>query len=660
MSNCHSRPSLFFGPLVFLIVHAYVLLHFVLLAGKIGAFHSELRMAGEIGRRRRAQLRRQLPSNIFVQSLAGPRDVREGPIGFLLRLVIRISLVAGPIALLVLFQLQFLPYHSEWITNWQRIAVVIDLTLLWILWPRVGRGEVAWLQRSDFERVMVQVWLLVSLLPVLLVFTIATFPGEWLEENLLSMPLVPTTWAAVLSSNEEALPSWATLHELLVAGQVNYITARPQSLWSNVLVLPNFEIGDRAKFDAEGKIAISSDALPLRGRSLEGAVLVYAHLRRADFTGAQLANANLFKADLREAKFGCDVIGVFNWVMPTGKNRICAVLQGARLEGTQLQGARLDGAQLQGARLDGAQLQGASLAGAQMQGASLLQAQLQGISLDSAQLQGARLDFAQLQGASLSFSQLQGTGLVGAQLQGAYLDGAELQGARLVDAQLRGASLQEVFVWRTQPPTSENATGALVDAPVAGPYYGHSCRAEEAASKNRVIAFAPCAWSAAEFAGLKPLIENTVPAGERRLMALAQIAIFNEPPYVEREIWAKAWADLQKSSPSPQLYRQNLVKQLEEIGCRADRSSYVIGGLARQLGYRFRDRGYQSEEMLGPFNYRFPDRLRQAAEVAATFLDETTCPGARGLSAEDKARLQQIIDAAPKPSPAAPKAVGSR
>src|SRR5690242_2278520 len=30
------------GPLVFLIVHAYVLLHFVFLAGKIGAFHLEL------------------------------------------------------------------------------------------------------------------------------------------------------------------------------------------------------------------------------------------------------------------------------------------------------------------------------------------------------------------------------------------------------------------------------------------------------------------------------------------------------------------------------------------------------------------------------------------------------------------------------------------
>src|SRR5246127_2277284 len=30
------------GPLVFLVVHAYVLLHFLLLAGKVGAFHAQL------------------------------------------------------------------------------------------------------------------------------------------------------------------------------------------------------------------------------------------------------------------------------------------------------------------------------------------------------------------------------------------------------------------------------------------------------------------------------------------------------------------------------------------------------------------------------------------------------------------------------------------
>jgi hypothetical protein len=70
------------GPVIFPIVHTYVLLHFVLLAGKVGDFDAELRaqIADEEVRRR---LRRQLPSNIFVQFLAGSREVRTGVVGFL-------------------------------------------------------------------------------------------------------------------------------------------------------------------------------------------------------------------------------------------------------------------------------------------------------------------------------------------------------------------------------------------------------------------------------------------------------------------------------------------------------------------------------------------------------------------------------------------------
>src|SRR6516164_9271773 len=104
------------GPCVFLVVHAYVLLHFLLLAGKVGAFHIELQKQIPEDDEKRAQLRRQLPSNIFVQFLAGPREVRTGIVGFLLKSVTTISLVVGPIALLVLFLLQFLPYHDPVIT----------------------------------------------------------------------------------------------------------------------------------------------------------------------------------------------------------------------------------------------------------------------------------------------------------------------------------------------------------------------------------------------------------------------------------------------------------------------------------------------------------------------------------------------------------------
>jgi hypothetical protein len=139
------------APVIFLIVHAYVLLHFVLLADKVGAFHAELQeqIADEDARTR---LRRQLPSNIFVQFLAGPREVRTGLVGFLLRLIAQISLVFGPLALLVFFQLQFLSYHHEAIAWWQRIAVVADLALLWALWPSVARGETTRLGWRDSSR----------------------------------------------------------------------------------------------------------------------------------------------------------------------------------------------------------------------------------------------------------------------------------------------------------------------------------------------------------------------------------------------------------------------------------------------------------------------------------------------------------------------------
>jgi hypothetical protein len=82
------------GPLIFLIVHAYVLLHFVLLAGKVGDFDAEprLQITDEDVRKR---LRRLLPSNIFVQILAGPREVRSGVLGFLLRLIAQVSRSVG-------------------------------------------------------------------------------------------------------------------------------------------------------------------------------------------------------------------------------------------------------------------------------------------------------------------------------------------------------------------------------------------------------------------------------------------------------------------------------------------------------------------------------------------------------------------------------------
>ena len=52
--------------------------------GKVGVFHAELQ-AQIADENVRARLRRQLPSNIFVQFLAGPIEVRKATFAGILR-----------------------------------------------------------------------------------------------------------------------------------------------------------------------------------------------------------------------------------------------------------------------------------------------------------------------------------------------------------------------------------------------------------------------------------------------------------------------------------------------------------------------------------------------------------------------------------------------
>ena len=167
--------------------------------------------------------------------------------GLMLRLIALISLVLFPIALLVFFQLQFLPYHHQPITWWHRIAVLLGILLLWMFWPSIARGKLASISWHDLRRPKIMTLLLASLLPLLLIFTISTFPGEWLDANLPSLPLVPTKWPArtaeekisgrlaLAESVSASVKSmeWTSLHDLLVAGNVDLVARKPTSLWSN-------------------------------------------------------------------------------------------------------------------------------------------------------------------------------------------------------------------------------------------------------------------------------------------------------------------------------------------------------------------------------------------------------------------------------------------
>jgi hypothetical protein len=311
--NLPTAGFFFLGPVVFLILHAYVLLHFVILTDKIATLDQVL--TTQIANQE--MLRRQLPANTFVQFLAGPSEVRDGMIGVFLWLIALVTLVISPVLLLLFFELKFLPYHSELITWVQRIAVGIDLGLLWFLWPRIAlRKSVA--ARIDQTSVGLflkiqrdwttgTMWILTFGSPAVLLL-IATFPGE--DLHLVKIPGTA----------------------MLIDGKLNE-SLLPESLLSSRLMLPKFDAVHQAKLDSKEKLDEAAESIIIQGRQLQGANLKLADLRKANFIGDDLTNADLGSANLTNARL--DIANLTN----------------ARLDFADLTGANLAGANLTGANL---------------------------------------------------------------------------------------------------------------------------------------------------------------------------------------------------------------------------------------------------------------------------------------------------------------------
>jgi uncharacterized protein YjbI with pentapeptide repeats len=570
------------GPALFLVMHCYVFLHLALLAGKVGQLNAELR-ARVPDHEVRARLRRQLPINPFVQILAGPREVRQGVLGLMLRLVAIVTLMLGPVALLLSFQLQFLPFHDELISSWHRAAVAADLALLWLFLPAITRGGGVGAVWRGLRAATLIPMLSVSLLPLLLVFWIATFPGERLD------------------ASRPAFLHW--LHEKLVAGETDLVSRKLDSLWSNVLVLPGLGSIEAGRLDGEVKNEPARQSLSLRGRHLEGAVLIGASLFRADLTEARLSMARLDGADLREATLdGAD-------------------LRGATLDTSRLQGAHLDRARLQGADLEFAHLQGSSLRDANLQGADLAWANLNGASLFRSDLQGASFEFSDLRVGNFYRASLQGASLDAADIRGAVFRSAQLQGAEFHDTRRGGTDFGSAFVWRVE---SAGETDNIADGTVTAPR--HSLEKGGKLSdclepKTESFGFT-CQWSSASFHRLESLVAREIPDEHPRLRhsALVRLRKRLDPAKAEpnEERWAKQWQDLERDG-LPKDFENARRDQLVEVSCEPEGAPYVVRRLLEEGSYD--------------------------PTLATRVLDVRSCAGARkfGEDLKDRLRLGRVL-----------------
>jgi uncharacterized protein YjbI with pentapeptide repeats len=409
------------APLLFVLFHFNLLLQLCLLSEKLHRLDTEIRRLPDDAQGER---RAAVSQFVFSQMLIG--DHCRPLIRVLLQLIAWTTFVVLPIAVLLLTQIQFLPYHDAFTTWWQRFLIVLDLLALWLLWllaidptGRLGRQlRPAW-----------PVFGLASLSAVslLMAFPIAAIPGEFLASPIDS--LTGHGNIGVLNRN-------------LTLREAQLVLDRPPPGLAE-------DIGEEAAFENYTR------GLDLRGRDLRYADFYDADLRKADLRGsARLEGANLGQANLEGANLsGADLQGAnlseanvqgadLSEANLRGADLESADLQGASLRRADLQSAALKGADLRGADLGEADLQGAALEGADLEGAELWGANLQGADFKAADLQGANLGGADLRGVDLEWTDLRGADLGGADLQGAYLGGADLQGANLGWANLRGADLR--------------------------------------------------------------------------------------------------------------------------------------------------------------------------------------------------------------------------
>jgi hypothetical protein len=133
------------APALFVIFHIYVLVQVLLLCRTAAAYNEAVERSIAVASDR-ARIRQRLANTLFAQIFAGSPREREGLLGALLRLMARATLVIGPVIVLLIFQLAFLPYQDRVVTLAHRFLILADLGMILLLWYGIFQAshDISW------------------------------------------------------------------------------------------------------------------------------------------------------------------------------------------------------------------------------------------------------------------------------------------------------------------------------------------------------------------------------------------------------------------------------------------------------------------------------------------------------------------------------------
>jgi uncharacterized protein YjbI with pentapeptide repeats len=397
------------APILLVIFHFYAALQITALASKAALYNALLASQVPLSSDRQ-HLRQRLDPFIVVQFLAGPTEHRATAMGISFKLVTWLTLIGAPAAIILFAQVVFLPFHLWWVVWFYRVVLAIDIAIGWLLWRGIRN-----IAADPDDGSAGRFWTIAgaSCTIVLLLFstTVATYPGEWTNENIRSFAIIPTTFLPKWSNRRD----WTSLHDLMFLGPINQVTGKPESLFSSRLVLAN------QSFIDSDKLSSLEVSRRFRGRDLRGAIFIGADLRKVDFTGSNLVDADFSSAKLQQAQFDCASLGYRD---PKGlfeeEKEVCSDLRAAEFRY----------AELTGALFKGVNLQGADFVYATLIGAKFVLAHAQGASFNRINAQGARFD-GNFSGASFFSANLTGADLTGGDFRAVRFDESKLVGASI-------------------------------------------------------------------------------------------------------------------------------------------------------------------------------------------------------------------------------------
>jgi uncharacterized protein YjbI with pentapeptide repeats len=477
------------SPALFVLLHIYVLLQ-VLLLGRTALAYSKAVDRTTMAPQRNAIVRQRLANTLFAQLFAGSPRERRGWLGELLHGIAWITLVGGPVLIILALQVAFLPYHSSFATWTHRTLLLLELVIAFAYWPIVldPERDLSWQRVSrDLRRVV-------------------TRPLRFAVISNLGPRAVPLTARRLLPALACLVAIWLSFFVFAFPGEphINVLTFRElndvdcdSSFIPHLdrLILKDVSVVDPQKhkhlFDLQSRPSFlrsweGERTRSFAGRDLSCGVFEFADFRMTSFVESRLAGANLenarldwavmIRADLRNARL--------NGISMESINARQATFRDAKMAGSQLQRAVLKGTTFIGADVSLANLGGADFGSyfdsddpklakpAQLQGINLSFSDIAGAFLDNAQLQGATLIQARLDGASLFGASLKAADLGAARLQGVNLsnadlsltrfDGAYLQGALLKEAELDESVVAQSWLWQAR---EAQCAAALVSNP---------------------------------------------------------------------------------------------------------------------------------------------------------------------------------------------------